>query len=187
MSPRKKDVEPLARERIVAAAIRIIDDEGLEALSMRRLGSALGVNPMAAYYYVPNKAALYDLVLEARDGRHRLSAVDHGRTTARSGQASGARLPQGRPRASTSHPGDRHALSAHSSGAAAGRAYAGHPLRCRPDAGARRIAAVDCSPSTSLAARLASTTTSSTSEAGEQRDFDELDPAEFPNTEPHDR
>jgi AcrR family transcriptional regulator len=65
MTPRKKDVEPLARQRIVDAAIRVIDAEGLEALSMRRLGAELGVNPMAAYYHVPNKAALYDLVLEA--------------------------------------------------------------------------------------------------------------------------
>ena len=65
MTPRKKDVEPLDRERILAAAMRIIDAEGLDALSMRRLGTELGVNPMAAYYHVPNKAALYDLVLEA--------------------------------------------------------------------------------------------------------------------------
>lgn len=65
MTPRKKDVEPLARERIVGAAMKIIDSEGLDALSMRRLGAELGVNPMAAYYHVPNKAALYDLVLEA--------------------------------------------------------------------------------------------------------------------------
>jgi AcrR family transcriptional regulator len=65
MTPRKKNVEPLARETIVVAAMKIIDDEGLEALSMRRLGAELGVNPMAAYYHVPNKAALYDLVLDA--------------------------------------------------------------------------------------------------------------------------
>jgi AcrR family transcriptional regulator len=65
MTPRKKNVEPLARERIVAAAMQIIDTEGLDALSMRRLGAELGVNPMAAYYHVPNKAALYDLILEA--------------------------------------------------------------------------------------------------------------------------
>ncbi|HTX70431.1 MAG TPA: TetR/AcrR family transcriptional regulator C-terminal domain-containing protein [Thermoleophilia bacterium] len=65
MTPRKKDVEPLDRERILAAAMRIIDAEGLDALSMRKLGAELGVNPMAAYYHVPNKAALYDLVLEA--------------------------------------------------------------------------------------------------------------------------
>ena len=65
MAPRRKDVEPLARERIVEAAMRIIDQEGLDALSMRRLGAELGVNPMAAYYHVPNKAALYDLILDA--------------------------------------------------------------------------------------------------------------------------
>ncbi len=65
MTPRKKDVEPLARERIVATALQIIDADGLQGLSMRRLGAELGVNPMAAYYHVPNKAALYDLVLEA--------------------------------------------------------------------------------------------------------------------------
>ena len=65
MPPRKKDVEPLARERIVGAAMAIIDAEGLDALSMRRLGAELGVNPMAAYYHIAGKAALYDLVLEA--------------------------------------------------------------------------------------------------------------------------
>ena len=79
MSPRKKGVEPLARERIVEAAVKIIDDEGLEALSMRRLGAALGVNPMAAYYHVPNKAALYDLVLEALMAAVDLSRIDPAR------------------------------------------------------------------------------------------------------------
>ena len=65
MAARKQDVEPLARDRIVDAAIRIIDAEGLDALSMRRLGRELGVNPMAAYHHIPSKSALYDLVLEA--------------------------------------------------------------------------------------------------------------------------
>lgn len=65
MAARKKNAETLTRERIVEAAMTIIDTDGLEALSMRRLGSELGVNPMAAYHHVPNKAALYDLVLEA--------------------------------------------------------------------------------------------------------------------------
>lgn len=65
MTPRKKDTELLTRDRIVEAAMRVIDTDGLDALSMRRLGTELGVNPMAAYHYVPNKAALYDLVLDA--------------------------------------------------------------------------------------------------------------------------
>jgi len=76
MSPRRKDAEPLARERIVAAAIAIIDAEGLDSLSMRRLGAELGVNPMAAYYHVPNKAALYDLVLEAVMGSVDTGGID---------------------------------------------------------------------------------------------------------------
>lgn len=65
MTPRKKDAEQLTREAIIEAAMRVIDADGLDALSMRRLGTELGVNPMAAYHYVPNKAALYDLVLDA--------------------------------------------------------------------------------------------------------------------------
>lgn len=56
---------PLSREHIVDTALAIVDAEGLKALSMRRLGAELGANPMAAYYYVPNKAALLDVVVEA--------------------------------------------------------------------------------------------------------------------------
>ena len=56
--------EPLTRERIVAAALELIDAEGADGLSMRRLGQRLGVDPMAIYYHVPNKAALHDGVVE---------------------------------------------------------------------------------------------------------------------------
>ena len=55
----------LTRERIVSAALALVDREGLSALSMRRLGSELGVDPMAVYYYVPNKDALLDAIVEA--------------------------------------------------------------------------------------------------------------------------
>ena len=55
----------LTREKIVKAAMRIVDTEGLAALSMRHLGAALGVDPMAIYYHLPNKAALYDAIVEA--------------------------------------------------------------------------------------------------------------------------
>lgn len=55
----------LTREKIVAAAMQILDKNGLAALSMRRLGSLLGVDPMAIYYHLPNKAALYDAIVEA--------------------------------------------------------------------------------------------------------------------------
>jgi AcrR family transcriptional regulator len=75
MTPRRKDAEPLTRERIIEAAMRLIDAEGFDALSMRRLGTELGVNPMAAYHYVPNKTALYDLVLDAVMGEVDLSSI----------------------------------------------------------------------------------------------------------------
>ena len=55
----------LTRERIVQAALDIVDREGLRGLSMRRLGAELGVDPMAAYYHVPNKEALLDAIVEA--------------------------------------------------------------------------------------------------------------------------
>lgn len=55
----------LTREKLVGAALAIVDREGLEALSMRKLGAELGVDPMAAYRHLPNKEALLDGVLEA--------------------------------------------------------------------------------------------------------------------------
>jgi AcrR family transcriptional regulator len=56
---------PLTRERIVKAALAIVDREGPSKLSMRRLGAELGVDPMAAYHYIPNKEALLDAIVEA--------------------------------------------------------------------------------------------------------------------------
>lgn len=55
---------PLSRERIVAVALGCIDADGVDALSMRRLGQRLGVDPMAVYHHVPNKAALFDAIVE---------------------------------------------------------------------------------------------------------------------------
>jgi len=55
----------LTRERIVRAALDIVDREGLSALSMRRLGAELGVDPMATYYHIPSKDALLDAIVEA--------------------------------------------------------------------------------------------------------------------------
>ena len=45
-------------ERVVETALAIVDRDGLDRLSMRRLGAELGVDPMAVYHYIPNKAAL---------------------------------------------------------------------------------------------------------------------------------
>ncbi len=50
--------EPLTRERILDVALSLVDREGIEAFSMRRLAKELGVDPMAVYYHVPNKRGL---------------------------------------------------------------------------------------------------------------------------------
>ena len=63
---RKKSPDtPLTREHIVTTALSLVDRDGLQALSMRRLGAELGVDPMAVYYHVPNKDALLDAIVEA--------------------------------------------------------------------------------------------------------------------------
>lgn len=56
---------PLDRARIVGAAIEFIDEHGLPGLSMRRLGSILGVEAMSLYRYVPGRESLLDAVVEA--------------------------------------------------------------------------------------------------------------------------
>ncbi len=55
----------LSREEVVRTALAIVDREGLDAFSMRKLGAELGVDPMAAYHYFPNKAAVLDGIVEA--------------------------------------------------------------------------------------------------------------------------
>jgi TetR/AcrR family transcriptional regulator, tetracycline repressor protein len=56
--------EALSRERILRAALAIVDEEGLEAISMRRIGEALGVEAMSLYNHVGNKAAILDGIFE---------------------------------------------------------------------------------------------------------------------------
>lgn len=50
----------LSRSRILKAALQLVDEEGLEALSMRRLGEALGVQAMSLYRHVKDKDDLLD-------------------------------------------------------------------------------------------------------------------------------
>ncbi len=91
MTPRKKkstEESPgkpckyfLSRERILAAALSIIDNEGFKALSMRRLGKELGVDPMSVYYHIPNKSALLDALVEAVMSSIDIKLDDPGRTS----------------------------------------------------------------------------------------------------------
>jgi AcrR family transcriptional regulator len=54
----------LSRELVLSAALALVDSEGLEALTMRRLGQELGRDPMSLYRYAANRAALLDGVSE---------------------------------------------------------------------------------------------------------------------------
>ena len=56
--------EGLTRDRVLAAALRLVDAEGLNALTRRRLGRDLGCEAMALYRYVPDQAALLDGIVE---------------------------------------------------------------------------------------------------------------------------
>jgi len=59
--------KPLSRERILDTALALVDEEGIDALSMRKLGQALGYEAMSLYNHVANKddllAGILDLVL----------------------------------------------------------------------------------------------------------------------------
>src|SRR5580658_5044371 len=54
----------LSRGLVLDAAVALVDSDGLDGLSMRKLGGALGVEAMTLYHYVPNKAALLDGLVE---------------------------------------------------------------------------------------------------------------------------
>jgi AcrR family transcriptional regulator len=56
---------PLDRPRIVGMAVHYIDEFGLAGLSMRRLGSMLGVEAMSLYRYVPGRENLLDAVVDS--------------------------------------------------------------------------------------------------------------------------
>ena len=55
---------PLTRERVLEAALRLVDEEGLDALTRRRLGQELGRDAMTLYRYAPDQAALLDGIVE---------------------------------------------------------------------------------------------------------------------------
>lgn len=54
----------MSRRRVLEEAVRFADREGLEALTMRKLGAELGVEAMSLYNHVPNKGALLDGMVE---------------------------------------------------------------------------------------------------------------------------
>ncbi|MGH2679485.1 MAG: TetR/AcrR family transcriptional regulator C-terminal domain-containing protein [Actinomycetota bacterium] len=56
--------EPLTRDRVIEAALRVMDEEGLEAVSMRRIAREVGVEAMSLYHHVEDKEDLLDGICE---------------------------------------------------------------------------------------------------------------------------
>jgi AcrR family transcriptional regulator len=54
----------LSRDRVLRAAVRLADRDGIEALSMRRLGRELGVEAMSLYHHVAGKEDLLDGIVD---------------------------------------------------------------------------------------------------------------------------
>ncbi|MEV6236067.1 TetR/AcrR family transcriptional regulator [Lentzea sp. NPDC051838] len=57
--------QALTRDRVLAAAIRVADQGGVSAISMRKVAQELDVEAMSLYHHVPNKEALLDGVVDA--------------------------------------------------------------------------------------------------------------------------
>ena len=66
----------VSRSRILQSALRIIDRDGVDGLSMRRLSDAVGRDPTVLYRHIPNKAALLDAVAEIVLGQLRVDTAD---------------------------------------------------------------------------------------------------------------
>src|SRR3954470_18411768 len=55
---------PLSRDRILRTALELADEHGLDWLSMRKLGQALGVEAMSLYHHVANRDDLVDGMID---------------------------------------------------------------------------------------------------------------------------
>jgi AcrR family transcriptional regulator len=71
-----RDDGPVSRSMILQAALRIIDRDGIDGLSMRRLSEEVGRDPTVLYRHIPSKAALLDGVAETVLGQLLVDTAD---------------------------------------------------------------------------------------------------------------
>lgn len=74
--PRTKQREQLSRDQIVAEAVRLLDADGIESLSMRKLGTRLGAGATSLYRHVANKDELIELVVDEVYGELEVPVVE---------------------------------------------------------------------------------------------------------------
>jgi AcrR family transcriptional regulator len=77
-TPRRRG-EPLTREAIVAAALEVLDAEGLDGLSMRRVAEKLDTGAASLYWHVGSKDGLLDLLLDEVIGEQDVPDPEPGR------------------------------------------------------------------------------------------------------------
>jgi AcrR family transcriptional regulator len=99
-APRRR--KPLSRDQVLRAAIRLADEGGLEAVSMRKLGQVLRVEAMSLYKHVANKDDILDGIADLVMGDFEVPSGDVDWTTAiRRGAISAHRVLLGHPWASS--------------------------------------------------------------------------------------
>jgi AcrR family transcriptional regulator len=96
MAKQKSTREPLSRARVLAAAVALADDAGLDGFSMRQLGQELGVVPMALYKHFANKDELLDGMVDLVFGEIELPSPDIDWRSAMRRRASSTREALGR-------------------------------------------------------------------------------------------
>jgi len=69
---RRRGREPITREQIVEAALRLLDRDGLDQLSMRRVADELDTGPASLYWHVGSKDGLLDLLFDRVIGEQRV-------------------------------------------------------------------------------------------------------------------
>ncbi len=82
---------PLSRDRVLHAAVALADESGLDALSMRKLGEAVGVEAMSLYGHVANKDDLLDGMIDVVFGEVDLPSAEDGWKTAMRRRATSVR------------------------------------------------------------------------------------------------
>ncbi len=60
---------PLSRDRVIAEAVALADEHGIDGLSMRRLAERLQVEPMSLYHHVANKDVILDGMVDPSSPR----------------------------------------------------------------------------------------------------------------------
>jgi AcrR family transcriptional regulator len=74
--PARRRREPISRGAIVEAALRLLDRDGLDALSMRRVADELGTGAASLYWHVGSKDGLLDLVFDRVIGEQQIPDPD---------------------------------------------------------------------------------------------------------------